>query len=351
MLTGNRLESGRIFKAMDMRQSDINMANNIQAEDAEEGLESALGRKQAIDDGRLWGQRDALLFLVEVTWPDIGGKLPRIKTPSDVYEALKVWEVQNRHNTSYVAQTLLRSSASPATANVLNERRRRRDELHAAYLEAEKSRNECRRALETAQRALSPDLTDSDKASVEEQIAKRTERLVKAEADLTTAQTRDLEMQGLIEQGEAYFARAEFARFCKSKRYRLTPLNVANALAGLPYIGWRQSMQRCQRQVCPGVNGGAMQEFNAIRQVVQTRSRKSQLVKHAEQWLVSNGKTKSHTVAELRKNWYYLQKAIKAALEARTRRRDLPYVITKDYRDRQARATNVDRLFAEEEAL
>jgi hypothetical protein len=94
-----------------------------------------------------------------------------------------------------------------------------------------------------------------------------------------------------------------------------------------------------------------MQEFDAIRSIVRSGTRKSQLVKHAQQWLGSKGKTKSHAVAELQKNWYYLRKAIQSALDASTRTRDLPFVITRDYRDRVARATNVDRLFAEEEAL
>jgi hypothetical protein len=350
-LQGNNEEHKSTDAAIKHNHSLPYMAKNLNEKQYEERVESPSGRKQAIDDGRLWGQRDALVFLLEVTWPHIGGNLMRIKTPADVYETLKVWEEQNRHNTSYVAQTLLRPTATPATANTLNERRRRGGELHIEYLEAEKLRNHCRTALETAQRAFSPDLSPSDKATVEEQITKRTEKLTKAEQALALTQARDREIQELTEQGEAYFARSEFAHFCKSKRYRLTPLNVANALAGLPQIGWRQSMQRCQKQACPGVDGGAMQEFNAIRQIVQTASRKSQLAKHAEQWLISKGKTKSHTVVELRKNWFYLQKAIKAALEARTRKRDLPYVIIKDYRDRQVRATNVDRLFAEEEAL
>ena len=310
-----------------------------------------LGRKLSIQDGRLWGQRDSLVFLVEATWPEIGGKLPRIKTVSDVYEVLKVWEEQNRHNTNYVAQTLLRKSATPASANELNERRRRGGELHVAYLDAEQARNKCRTALETAQRTLSPDLSETDRATVEEQISKRTEKLAKAEAELATAQARDHAMQELIDQGETYFARAEFAQFCRSRRYRLTPVNVANALAGLPYIGCRQSIQRCLKQAPSGANGGAMQEFTAIEKIVRSGTRRSELIKHAERWLKSQRNSKSYEVSELRKNWYYLQKSIQAALDARTRTWDLPFEITKDYRRRKIQPSNIDILFAEEEAL
>ena len=93
-----------------------------------------------------------------------------------------------------------------------------------------------------------------------------------------------------------------------------------------------------------------MQEFNEIRRIVQSGTRKSELIKHAERWLKDQG-SKSHAVSELRKNWYYLRKAIHAALEARTRTPDLASEITKDYRRRKSSPSNIDLLFAEEEAL
>jgi hypothetical protein len=321
------------------------------AQEAEDGPKKVLGRKLSIEDGRLWGQRDSLVFLVETSWPEIGGKLARIKTISDVYDVLKVWEEQNRHNTNSVAQTLLRKSTTPATANELNERRRRGGEMHVACLASDQVRDKCRTALETAQRALSPDLSETDRATVEEQIAKRTQKLAKAEAELESAQARDHDAQELIEKSETYFARAEFAQFCRSKRYRLTPLNVANALAGLPYVGCRQSILRCQRQTPSGANGGAIQEFSAIEKIIRSGTRRSELIRHAEQWLKSTQNSKSHVVSELRKNWYYLEKAIQAALEARIRTDDLPFEITKDYRRRKSQPSNIDILFAEEEAL
>ena len=43
---------------------------------------------------------------------------------------------------------------------------------------------------------------------------------------------------------EAPFARQELFRFLKSKRYEVTPLALANAAAGLPYMGWRHSMRK-----------------------------------------------------------------------------------------------------------
>ena len=83
-----------------------------------------------------------------------------------------------------------------------------------------------------------------------------------------------------------------------------------------------------------------MQEFNAIERIVRSGTRKSELVKHAERYLRAQAKSKSYAISELRKNWYYLQKAIQTVVEARTRSRDLPYAITKEYWRRKNSATD-----------
>jgi hypothetical protein len=158
-------------------------------------------------------------------------------------------------------------------------------------------------------------------------------------------------MERLLQDGEAYFARAEFVRFLRSHRYRLTPLNVANALAGLPYIGWRQSAKRCRKHEARGANGGAMQIFNTIRRIVQSCTRKSELIKHAERWLKAHSGTKSFGVLELRKDFYYLRWSIKTVLETGSRRRELPYAIAREYWKRKSTPSNVDLLFAEEESI
>jgi len=63
-----------------------------------------------------------------------------------------------------------------------------------------------------------------------------------------------LEVQ--IRDLEPSFARHELFRFLKSKRYEITPESLANATAGLPYMGWRQSMRRCKERKSLIANGG-----------------------------------------------------------------------------------------------
>jgi hypothetical protein len=329
------------------------VADNIQANKVENNAKRNLGRRTVIEDGRLWGNRDHLVWLFEVTWADVGAKLAKIKTPAQVYDALKVSEQQNRQNLHYVTQILLRQSSSPATAKLLNERRRQLDDLHKSTLEADGYRQKCRESLELADRAASPGLSEGEKVVVEEERARRAKKFAEAEAEHNLATSREEKMEQLLRDGEAYFARAEFARFLRSNRYRLTPVNVANALAGLPIIGWRQSAKRCKGQACPGANGLSIQVFETIRRIIQSGTRRSELVKHAERWLRTQRNTKSLGVPELRKSWYYLRWSIKTVLEASPRvpTRELPHEIAREYWGRKNRPSNVDLLFADDESI
>ena len=95
----------------------------------------------------------------------------------------------------------------------------------------------------------------------------------------------------------------------------------------------------------------SMQIFDAIRKIVGSCARKHELAKHAEQWLRAHGKSKSLAIEQLRKDWLYLRWSIQSALVAKTMTRDLPYAIAKNYWKQKSSPSNVDLLFAEEEAL
>jgi hypothetical protein len=94
-----------------------------------------------------------------------------------------------------------------------------------------------------------------------------------------------------------------------------------------------------------------MQVFDTIRRIVASRTRKSLLVDHAGQWLKSQRGSKSFGVTELKKNFYYFRAAIETVLKSNPRGRDLPYTIAKEYMERKNHISNIDILFAEDEAL
>jgi hypothetical protein len=328
-----------------------NMAENVMAFLAEDDSKPRRGRRCAIEDGRLWAYRDSLVGLFETTWADVGDKIPKIKKPADVYEALRAWERNHRDHLLYVTRALLRSSGSPATIKSLNEKRRQMGVLNVSAHSASEYLQKCCAFVDTAVRALNAPCPENERAVIDEKLKERAIVAAHAANAHLALRRQQEELAEHIKDCEAYFARSEFCRFCRSKRYRLTPKNAADALAGVPEIGWRQSAKRCKKEACVGSGGGSIQVFETIRRIVQSCARKPDLLRHSERWLRAQRRTKSFGTSELQTNWYYLRLAIKASLEASTRSRDLPFAITREYEKRRYHPSNPDVLFAEEERI
>src|SRR5258708_3399415 len=307
-----------------------NMAEKILGLVSQEKPKPRPGRPIAIDDGRLLGARDYLVWLFEETWADVGERLRWIKKPGDVLDAIRVWDNPNSSTGShYIAKCLLRPSSVPVTQKWLSARRLELGKLNSAVRDAYDTREKCREALEKAERALSDQLSDSDKAAVLDQISRRGTKLSDAKAGYDSLDKQQRDVQELVLDGEASFARDEFARFCGSNRYRLTPMNIANAMAGLPYIGWRQSATRCKKHPSTHGEGQSIQIFRMIERIVRSRVRRADLVGQAEKCLRDKKTKKSIWASELREKWYYLRWAIKPVLDADTRvsSRNLPVAI------------------------
>ncbi len=329
-----------------------NMAENISFF-ATEKPKLGRGRRTEIQDEILWGVRDSLLGILEATWMDVGDKLPQIKTPADVLAALGIWERDNFHNRQYVTQILLRPSSSPATSKSLNDKRRRCRALNESAQSAHESMEKCYRSFEPALRISTTQYSESEREVIDEKIRERARALAHAGAEYIAIKARQKDMDRELQDCEAHFARAEFVRFCRNNRYRLTTLHTANALAGLPYMGWRRSIQRCRTEKPASSNGGTIQVFNTIKRIVQSCPRKSGLIKHAEKYLRNPVRvgSNSYGVSELQQKWFYLRWSIKTVLETGMRTRDLPFAIAREYDKRKNHPSNVDLLFEGEERI
>lgn len=331
-----------------------NMAEKILGLVSEEEPKTPPGRPIAIDDGRLFGARDHLIWLFEETWAHVGERLPWIKKPADVLDAIRVWDNPNQSTGDhYIAKCLLRPSSIPANQKWLSARRLELAKLNRDVRAAYDIREKCRQELDTAERALSDQLSESDKAAVLDQISRRGKKLSDAKAEYDSLEKQQHDVQELVLDGEASFARDEFARFCGSNRYRLEPMNIANALAGLPFIGWRQSITRCKKHPSTHGEGQSIQIFRTIERIVRSCVRRSDLVGHAEKWLRDKKTKKSDGATVLRNKWYYLRWSVMTVLDAdpRVSTRNLPFAITREYWKRTKQPSNVDALFEEGERI
>ena len=142
---------------------------------------------------------------------------------------------------------------------------------------------------------------------------------------------RELERQ--IRDLEPTFARQELFRFVKSKRYEINPEYLSNAAAGLPYMGWRQSMRRCQKRKSRVANGGAIQAFKAIRYLVGIAVEKSEkpLVAHFRTNIPSLPSRYKLPKTEFAEKWLYLERAIRKACRSKPHPKFLHFEITERY--------------------
>ena len=140
-------------------------------------------------------------------------------------------------------------------------------------------------------------------------------------------------MQERLRGLEASFARQELLRFLKSDRYELTPLNLANAAAGLPLMGWRRSVSRSKKVPSKIANGLMYQIFKAIRYLVTTANRRSEnaLVTSFRDGIRSLPSRYQLPKSKLAENWFSLERAIRQAYRSDPLPKALICEITKRY--------------------
>src|SRR5262249_34693377 len=131
--------------------------------------------------------------------------------------------------------------------------------------------------------------------------------------------------------------------------YTVNPVNLANAMAGLPNMVWRQSMKRCQKLEKPAEYGFGYWTFKLIERVNNKASRRTFL--SVLKIDLKKQPKRNFAAREMRKNWYSLQGAIKEVLPQRMHPSKVPYRIMAEYQRRTLSRTAVDLLFEEEEQL
>jgi hypothetical protein len=132
---------------------------------------------------------------------------------------------------------------------------------------------------------------------------------------------------------EPSLARQELFRFVKSKRYEVNAESLANAAAGLPYMGWRQSMRRCKKSKSLTANGGAIQIFKTIRFLVGIAVDKTEksLVAHFRKQVPSLPSRYKVPKSEFADKWLYLERAIRQACRSKPHPKFLHFEITERY--------------------
>ncbi len=331
-----------------MELDDFNLAEKIlSALDEHKPLR---GYPSQIDKDRLWNMRQHLRFFLETTWDEVGCRFQTFRKMADLRAVMKPWEKRIEQE-EHVVRALLWNGERPATSRSLYRQRKQLGKLRDRYMSAIELIDQCRDFLERFMVIPAQHLSLAEQDVIRDAICERARKLAHAGEECIALREQEKELEILIKDGEAYFARNELFDFYRSKRYRLTPLDVANALAGLPFIGWRRSADRCRKwkEEPEGISFGI---FRILLRIVRANVRRSDLMRDADKFIEAKSPIgNKFALADLRENRYYLRRSIAAVLEQGTKRVDLTAAISREYWKRKSHPTAVDRAFAEEERI
>jgi hypothetical protein len=175
----------------------------------------------------------------------------------------------------------------------------------------------------------------------------------KAEQLYLSLRRRELRLEGRLTDLRSAYARQELVRFLRSKRYSLTPLSLANAAAGLPFMSWRRSMQRSIKAPSVLADGLTYQVFKAIQYVATNAAKKTEdgLVITFEDSIPTLPSRHRFAKVELAEKWLYLERALRQAYRAKPHQRALAYEITKRYFNQLSSQSQVNMILADHAKL
>jgi len=313
-----------------------------------------LGRP-TIPDNFLEGSRNAWAALLEESWAEIGWNLLRIrrKRSGTIEDIRKIFQpVSKRIHNPGLAEAFYRESSEAANPAEAIKNRQGAGKLETDIHETQVKLTNQEWACHEAVSALK-DASFSDQNKIQAEGAIRSKRLLQLEADLNKLQGDRDALEKRSRDQEAYVSRSELLDFLLSKRRALTPRNLANALAGLPNMRWRQSLVRCSGMPF----NEARLDYRVFQVVAKISSRlpesvtkppveffRSELLKHPKKF--------GHAAQYLKDNWRDLRLAIEEVWKTKQERGSIPFVIASIFMRGATRQKDAaERVLADSEKL
>jgi hypothetical protein len=313
--------------------------------------------KYTIKDRWLRSNRDALVSMLCSWWPQVGWPLTTASDRERIRDSLL--PLQN-HSDRHLIDRLIRQTDAVATASGIRQTRivYRAAVERRCKAQAERDRcvNECRE-LEAAINAASDEQIDT----VLREFSKHGTEYHSAQKKTVIAEQEEAAVEKALLEMESAYAQDQLLIFIKKRKYALHPLNLANAMAGLPYAidlpfrGAWQSHARCSSVDCPGWPSYRYQVFETIQSIWENsehstlptveffRQQICRLPKTVMQTHPTIGKHKceNYVRSYLSDNWWDLERAISASLETKNDPRPMHFII----------ATNLDLFVGQSKTL
>jgi hypothetical protein len=308
-----------------------------------------------LPDSFLLGARNDWADLLEECWPDIGWELTCMRRDGNgtLEDIPKLFEPasRNAHDRGLAAPLYRQSSevSDPAEVQKTAEQLGKCDaEIIQLQARHDQHLTLCRDA-EAALKVADP----GDLETIRVEAERRTQRFRDLEASLQKRKAERDALEVKLADKSAYVYRLELMAFLRSHEFVLNPRNLANALAGLPRMTWKQSFDRCSEMPFnhPRFEYSA---FKAISEVWGNQPEQSQELPldFFRTRVLGLSEEFGYTQQFLFDNWSDLRRAIQECWKSRRAPGSIPFVLTSLFMRMVTQPKNAaERILAEREKL
>ena len=319
-----------------------------------------IGRPREIDLPVLYGRRDTLVQLFASGWEKIALQVDRFRRVKSAAlpDVRKTFAPLKGENGWHLLSSVLEHPTESGSSVDIRRTRKQLDSVSVRKGHAEKRWAEVTEHMKAAKRAFKQ-ATAKERESIKPELRNRCGKVIEARRELDAARKKvDVLLRKLAMQ-EGYFAQNELLRFAKSGRNRLNPKRLADAMAGLPRVGCRQSSRLCAKQPCPvwpHFHYLLIQEIERISKLVNSKNQASAIELFRTEIVAprkkSNVENLNHIRMYLCQNWRYVRLAIDDCLTRKTGLREMPFEIVAHLSTLLSQPRNdLERLRAEQEAI
>jgi hypothetical protein len=330
--------------------------------------EKARPGRPTIRDSWLSANRDRLVDMLSSQWAVIGWQL----TTADTRDKLRqVFQPVKDHADNHLFSRLLRSTTLDAGAGEI---RRKRKAVRAAAELRFYAREKCDKCVNACREIeIAMDQAKSDQIEyVHREFYRRRAECQSAQDQLRAANVSERNLENELADAEAAFAQDQLLEFIKKEKYSLHPLNLGNAMAGLPYardvpfIGVWVSRERCAKiesRFWPNIRFQLFKTIESLWNGVGTsatspvdffRGKIAALPRAVKPTIPQDKQGRKKRVPnsvrqQLTDNFYYLERAIDKSMEsAQNDPRPMPFrILAKFYEIQAEPKTYADQVLAQ----
>jgi hypothetical protein len=304
-----------------------------------------LGRPKYLSDAQLHNRREQLVQAFESHWSRVGWEFQKCKNPADLIEIFSSFA--NIYLRDVVSVFVRPSTVAPSGAHLRKVRAEHRAIVTRRY-RADELLREPKEHWEQTGLALAQ-AASADRRIVRTEWKNSRKAYARAAQAYRNISEREQQLLSQIRDLEASFARQELFQFLKSKRYEVTPLNLANAAAGLPDKGWRRSMFLCRKARSIIANTTVYETFKAVRYLVITAKARTEsaLLNRFRSGIPSLPSRYGRAKKKLAEEWLYVERAIRQACKAKPHPKAFPFEIMKSYQQQIQSPSHADVVLAQ----